>query len=398
MGGKRIFITVLGTNITRKHIVTKPTRMTDTIAESRRSQTDEQRQEYGHQHPTENQQQLGSLSYEVVGRECRYKSDGYQEKSGSAEQGEEALAVDETLGLEALDALHQKIHHQPAQQRGETDEESHQKEESEHDGTAPLAPYPGVAVETAAVFGTQLVQGLLDILPGMAEDLEIILLSLGEYPLLDDAIALLGIVIRFLEADIGTFVMLAVCKDLLLPFLVKVEDRFGIEDTGIAVILAGLVEQERLLARYGIETVYPFLYHGSAAHQAVAVQRVRQHGDVPGRRQPPQRLQQPLIPVYLGIQSSYYLVIGHPAGVEQLILTGHLLQGICHVEGIVLVLRIQHERQLVVFLDHIDHLLMLGLVQGLHLRPGGAQPVILLLELVTENGQSVAQVLLVENG
>ena len=192
--------------------------------------------------------------------------------------------------------------------------------------------------------------------------------------------------------------MLAVGKDLLLPLLVEVEKCLGIEDTCIAVILAGLIQQESLLARHGIETVNPLLYHRRAAHEAVAAERVRQRGDIPRRRQPPQRLQQPLVTVYLCVKPAYYLVIRHPAGIEKLIFAGYFLQRVGHVEGIVFVLGIQHEREFVVLLDHVDHLLVLFLVKGLHIRSCRAQPVILLLELVTEHRQGIAKVPLVEYG
>ena len=263
----------------------------DAVTYPGRPQADQQRQEDRNHHPAEDQEKPGSLRDEVVGCHARHDGDGDEEKGGATKQRYESLPLLETVRPQAFHALHEEIDYKAAQKRSQADAAGHKEEECEYDGAAPFATHPGGAVQTAAVLSAQLVQGLLDIFGRMGQYLQIVFLTLGEYPLLYDAIPLLGIVIRLPEAGIGALIVLAVSEYLLLAFLVKVQQGFSIEDARIPVVLALLVQQESLLAGHGVEAVNPLPDHRRAAHEAVAAERVRQLGDVPRRRQPPQRLQ-----------------------------------------------------------------------------------------------------------
>ena len=115
-------------------------------------------------------------------------------------------------------------------------------------------------------------------------------------------------------------------------------------------------------------------------------------------RQAAQRLYQARIPVYLQVQPADHLVEGQFALAEILIFPGDLLEGVGHVEGAVLALRIEHERQFVALLDYPDEAAVLRIVAPFH--PAGTLPALLdfLMEFVAQHGEGIGKVALVEDG
>ena len=119
---------------------------------------------------------------------------------------------------------------------------------------------------------------------------------------------------------------------------------------------------------------------------------------VEGRRQAPQGFRQVLIALDLEIDAAYDFVERHLLLLVVLVLFAHLLQGIGHVEGKVLVLRVEDEGQLVAALGHLHEPVVLDMV-GLHQPCAPLRYLfVLLVEFGSEDGQGLGEIALVEHG
>ena len=109
-------------------------------------------------------------------------------------------------------------------------------------------------------------------------------------------------------------------------------------------------------------------------------------------------MDQAVVPVDVDVQAGDDVVKGQFSGSEVVILPGNLVQGVRHVESIVLFLGIQHQRKLIAALHHLDQAGMLAgvpaaeaFIAGLGVLPGGTK-------FIAEDRQGMGQILFTEDG
>ena len=117
-----------------------------------------------------------------------------------------------------------------------------------------------------------------------------------------------------------------------------------------------------------------------------------------GRREVLEGLHQFLVAVDLDLQFADDVLIGHPVAVEFQVLVRHFFQGVCQVEGVILLLGIEHQGQFVaVFDEFYEHLVLLDFILRrafrilLQLQIGVA-------EFIVQDGQGLGQILFLEHG
>ena len=186
-----------------------------------------------------------------------------------------------------------------------------------------------------------------------------------------------------------------------LPSLgIQLEQFGGIEQAGIAVGLAGFAQDKRLLrGQDHLYLFFQFLLKEALVLHKVYIQRiivvgqaVRHHFHFPElRRQTAERLNQARIPVYFHVNGRHNAVVGRSVLVEVVEFLAHLLQGIADIEGVVLLLGIQHQGQVVAFLDDVHHFLVLHIVPGSHMLPRAADMQVIVIELPAQVGKRGVQ-------
>ena len=189
----------------------------------------------------------------------------------------------------------------------------------------------------------------------------------------------------------------AVVYDVTLVGVVHLQKSRRIEDAGIPFQLSRFVQHERIFIRLfllGDQPELPFDLQDVHLDAVVAIaQAVRQIGDILQLgRQAAQGLDQAGIALDLDVQLAGDLVVRQAVGIEILVFLGHGFQGIGQVEGVLLLLRIEHERQLVALLHDGDHPLVLLTVLFGQPRLGGEDLVIVRLQFVPECVQGRRQV------
>jgi hypothetical protein len=107
---------------------------------------------------------------------------------------------------------------------------------------------------------------------------------------------------------------------------------------------------------------------------------------------------QAVISVYFESEPCEHVVVRHLVLAEIIVLPGDFLEGVCHIESIVLVLRVEDETQFVALFHKSDHLASAGVIATVHPLLGAAHLGIILMELISKDGKSMGKVFLVENG
>ena len=232
------------------------------------------------------------------------------------------------------------------------------------------------ALETALVAGVFLAEVLYGpgpVAPQAGQYAVIRCLPLYEDAVLQNLVALLGVVVRLFEAKESMLVMSAVPDYLLLACGAHLEHFRSVEDAGIAVGAFLLVQEERPLGteRIGYAGDAESLHGGvrrpaeSIAVEAVvvickAVGNAIDMGDF--RREAAQRLDESGVAVYVPVQAGDNLVVGEALGCEFIVLVRHGAQGVSKVESEILLLGVQYERQLIALLHSGDHLAPLAAI------------------------------------
>ena len=111
-----------------------------------------------------------------------------------------------------------------------------------------------------------------------------------------------------------------------------------------------------------------------------------------------ERLGQVLIALDLKVHPADDFVERHPLLRVVLILPGDFVQGIGHVEGVVLVLGVEDERQLVATLGHLHQPLVLALVALVEPGPHVFDLLVLLMEFGAQDAEGLGEIAFVENG
>ena len=409
---------------------------------------DEQRYQDGGQHPRINEQQARRFLEEILLHQLGGDHHGQGEDHHAAQQGGQRAALPEILGLEPLDFLAEAPDAQVAQQGGQQDVEDDEGDEPQDHRSAPftLAQGKGIgAVVTDAVFAAGVLDGLPDVAAQRSDHLEVIVLAVDENAFADEPVAVPGVVVAFFQTAAHSLVVVAVHDDTVAGGRVHLQQVQRVGQTGVAVFAALLVEVEGFIV---FLLVCEQTYQGvgcrlhvvvvgvvmlGAIHVRVAVHmadalvfgrsddvetilvvmhafphqdRIHHGRETVGNqvdlvedgREAAQRFSQMFIALDLQVEAAHDLVEGHPLFRIVLILPGHLFQGISHVEGVVLILGIEDQGQLVALLGHFDQALVLQLVAlsqtGLHALHLG----VLLVEFRAEDAERLGEVALVEDG
>ena len=194
-----------------------------------------------------------------------------------------------------------------------------------------------------------------------------------EDTVLQGLVTVTGVIVGFLKAKEGALVVGAVPDDALLVGCAQLEQLRGIEDTGITVDRFFAFQEERPVGAEGIQHPSgklaagkrpgpePCIEDGKAV--VVVCQAVRNNVDrLDFRGNPAQRLHQTGIAVYIPVEPAYNLVIGEPVRLEGVVFLRYGFEGIGQVESVVLLLGVQHKRELVALLHGGNHLTTLSAV------------------------------------
>ncbi len=205
--------------------------------------------------------------------------------------------------------------------------------------------------------------------------------------------------------------MVIVVNDLVLELGIHLQQGPGIEEAAVPVFTPlcvqgeGAVLQGVVLAEFQPGVNERMLGLDAVPDGAQAVGKVLLVGMVvvnlllrdQGRGQRNQGGDQLFIPFDFNLHLGYDGVKGHPDVGEGLVFLGDLVQGVGEVEGVVLLLGIQHQGQFVGLLDQADQPFMRGFGIGgnkhlalLHLGFGH-------LQLLAKDGQGLGKVLLVQD-
>ena len=225
-------------------------------------------------------------------------------------------------------------------------------------------------------------------------------LPLYEHLVLQDAVVIPGILVGFLHTQAGFTVMGAVGHHLVPGLGIQFQEFGGIQQAGVAVCLAAFAQDKRRIrGQDGLYLLLQFLLQEALIMDEVRVQgivvigqAVRHHLHLPKfRRQTAQGLDEARIPVHLHIQAEHDAVIGRAVLVEVVVFPGHLLQGIADVKGVILLLGIQHQGQVVAQLDNLHHLLVLQGILAFHRFPRFVNLHIVVIQLPAQVGKRSVQ-------
>ena len=152
-------------------------------------------------------------------------------------------------------------------------------------------------------------------------------------------------------------------------------------DNGVHLLLELLLQEALVAHQMHIQGV------------VVVGQAVRHHFQVPQfRRKAAQGLDEAGIPVYLHIQGGHNAVVRGAGFVEVPEFLGHLFQGIADIKGVVLLLGIQHQGQVVALFDNVHHALALNGVLAFHPRLGFSHLPIVVIQFPAQVGQRCIQI------
>ena len=196
----------------------------------------------------------------------------------------------------------------------------------------------------------------------------------------------------------------AVFDDVLLVGGIHLQQGRGEEDTGVALQLPVFVQHESVVIQFvgllGSETQFLLQLQDIDLDAVVAVaEAVRQVRNLlQFRREAPQGLDQAGIAFNLDIELADDAVVRHPAAVEVIVFLGDRLQRISQVKSVLLLLRIEHQGQLVALLHDGDHPVVLLAVPLGQAALGGEDFLVVHLQFAAERMQGLGEVLLPQHG
>ena len=195
-------------------------------------------------------------------------------------------------------------------------------------------------------------------------------LSLHKDAVLQHLVVIVRIVVGFLQAQESLIVVDAVGHHDGLGLGIHLKQFAGIEDTLFAVGLALLVKHERYHGErvgHGLDLLIQFEMRNTEIQWVERVIVDEQavgdaNNGVEFRRETSQRLDETGMAFHLYVKVAHDTVERTAVLVELVIFLCDLLQGVAHVESEALFLRIQHQREFVALLHHVNHLLALLLI------------------------------------
>ena len=162
------------------------------------------------------------------------------------------------------------------------------------------------------------------------------------------------------------------------------------------MIVAGMLRIVRVGIRVGVVRKDMTLERrGQGVQQCRSTKAVRQLNQF--RRKHFQSHDQPVVPVNLHIEVRDDVVVRHPALREAMVLVGDLLKSVSEIEREVLLLRVQHQRQLVAALYEMHQLLVLLIILRLEGHLVLLHLDVSLSQLITQHLKRLRQILLVEH-
>ena len=247
------------------------------------------------------------------------------------------------------------------------DQQVNQQEqrESGHHRPAPLAvDFPD---GTRTVLVTGIPHRLLPITGEGFEQGPVGRLAFDKDTVLNGLVTLLGVIVGRFQERGGLRVMRAVPDQLLLLHPAGCQQVLGIEDTAVPVLLPQGIQHEGTgpagsvhhpagsrFPAHPADRIHPMppdaRLHVHQLAGAVAI------GQELCRREALEGVDQAVVPVDVDVQPGNDVVERQSLRGKILILAGHLVQGIGHVERIVLLLRIKHQGQLITSLHHLDEM------------------------------------------
>ena len=186
------------------------------------------------------------------------------------------------------------------------------------------------------------------------DNLEIVLVAIDKYVVLYLVVSLHGIIVHLLEALRYALVVLVVLLHRGAHVGEIAAQGCSVGKARLAVGLTCLVEHEGQLSLLAVLVEHEF------RSLCLAVLDVLLH--LERRWNVAQRLHKILIACYLCVHTLHDAVVGHASLAELAIQFGGFMACVCHVEREVLLLRVEHQRNLVAALHERNHLLVLLLV------------------------------------
>ena len=403
---------------------------------------DEQRNEDGCQQPGIDEQQTRGFLEEVLLDHEGGDHDRNGENHHTAEQRGDRTAPFERFGLEPARLFAEEPNDQVADQRGQQDIEQDEQNESTDHGTAPFAVAQGGGVFTAvaqAIFPLRVLEGEARVAGQGTEHLEIVVLSVNEDVPPDEPVAVACKVVALFHPAAHGFVMVVIHHNLVAVFRIEGQQVERIGKAGVAVGLALFVQVERFIDIFFFDqfgkrkqsiVMLMVVYGAVEVSVAVLVVDGRRGGSLAGdvesfvmvgafvqedgvhdsreavghhldlvqnRRQAPQGFGQMLVALDFEVEPGHDFIERQPLLLIVIVLLGHLVEGVGDVEGVIQVLRIEDQGQLVAALRHFDQPLVLAVVaQG----QAGAHVfhlLVLLVEFRAQDAEGLGEIAFVED-
>ena len=384
-------------------------------------QPDHERDEDGRQHPGEFDEELRSHREEIIRGDPAGNHDGQGENNHAGDQGHLETVASEKIPLEELDFPRQEGDQRDGEEDRDNQVKQDEQRESSHHRSAPLALVTAQSV--GAVFVVRIRDRLQPITPEGLEQGQVVGLPVDENLVLDRLVPLLGIVVGGFQEGGRLRIMRAVPNPVFFLFYAGVEQLLGVEDAAVpskltfyAQIERRIPSSQRGIPRECIQTCHQPAYSSAGAgccpdgaqgippvppgsriqvhHPACAV-------PIPsdlGRRKTLEGMDQPVVSVNVDVQAGNDVIERQFPGGKLFILARDLVQGIGHVERVVLLLRVEHQGKLVTPLHHRDQPFVLHFATLLRPR----SPPLHRLESGTEfrkqHSQGLLQVLLIQHG
>ena len=365
------------------------------------AQAHEQRERDGREQPGILNEQAAGHDKEIVGEECLHrlhtqgKNQGAQRDAHKGLEHVQFFPAAVALGLvggtfDPLQALGVAIGHidkQKAENHGYKQVKHDKRHIAHDDGAAPL----GAHLAIAAMVGVLVVDGLLGLLPvasQVLQHLEVVVAGVLEYFLLNDAIALLGILVEEREVVVHAHIGHAVLTQCVAQL-----HAVATQSPGIAQAHGAVVQRSRVELKGSL-----LVFAAWPRAEGLASLVAHAHGVDHGRRQNLEAVDEAVVAGDFGIEIVVDFVIWQAFLAKLPVKCSGLVAGVGEVKHIVALLRVEHQAYLVALFHVEEHLLMLGLA---HLFQPGHELLLLkigLLQLYTQHCERLFQIFLLQHG